>query len=144
MHTSSNLLKFAVVWADSDLHEVVVCASSKHFAGETSLYVAPGQLAKLADDLSRFPTSPRDQREFVLGQAGLSDYGEVHGIVYCRDSTGHIGVHIEVRHTPSNPRDKAESCVVVLQVVPSDLDRFVGALRALNQEGDEATLGNAA
>jgi len=138
-------LQFSLVWADSDMHEVVVYARSAHFSGATSLYVAPGELADLAGSLSGFPSSSReDQRNFVLGQPDLASSGEVRGALYCRDSIGHVGVHIEMRCAPSEPNDKPESCAVLLRVVPSDLDRFVEELRRLREQGQSATLTNAA
>lgn len=138
-------LQFSLVWADSDVHEVVVYVRSEHFSGATSLYVAPGDLARLADNLRGFPSSsPEDRRIFVLGQPDLPNYGEVRGELYCRDSIGHIGVHIRMQCTPYDSSDKPESCSVLLRVVPSDLDRFVEELRCLGEQGQSATLTNTA
>ena len=137
-------LQLSLVWADDDLHEFVVYASSEYFSGATSVYVAPGDMSKLASRLSGFPSSREDQREFVLGQTDLAGYGEVQGLLYCRDSTGHVGLHIAMRCGASKSGDRPESCAVLLHVVPSDLDRFVEELLALAAVGGVATLKNAA
>ena len=137
-------LQLSLVWADSDLNEVIVHTRGEHFSGVTSLYVAPGDLADLAGRLSGFPTSREDRRTFVLGQADLSSYGQVQVTLECRDSTGHVGVYVEMQCAPSEPTDKPESCAVLLRVVPSDIDRFVEELRCLTTEGPAATLQNAA
>ena len=144
MTQPSHQLQLPLVWADADIHEVVVYARSEHFSGATSLYVAPGQLAELADQLSGFPSSRLDERSFVLGQSNLATYGEVRARVYCRDSTGHIGMFIEMECAPYDVADKPESCALLLRVVPSDLDRFIQELRGITAEGHMATLINAA
>jgi hypothetical protein len=142
MNRQTSHLIFASVWEDADLQELVVSARSSHFSGETSLYVVPSELISLADHLAGFPHSRDDRREFALGQPDLSSYGEIRGTLYCRDSLGHIGVHLEIRCTPAEPSDRPESCSVLLQVVPSDIDRFVAELRGL-KEGLSASLANA-
>lgn len=145
MNQSRGQFQLSLVWADSDLHEVVVHASSKHFSGETSIYMAPGELADLADLLNEFPSTREDKRTFELGQSDLRGYGKVRGTLYCRDSTGHLGFHVEVFHSPSDPTDKPESCAVLLCVVPSDLDRFLAELRRIGEHDIQvATLANAA
>ena len=142
MNCQTPHLTFAVVWEDADLQEVIVSVRSKHFSGEANLYVLPSELIGLADQLTGFPRSRDDQREFVLGQRDLSSYGEIRGRLYCRDSSGHIGVHLEMQCAPAEPSDRPESCAVLLQVVPSDIDRFVVELRGL-KEGLAASLANA-
>lgn len=142
MNRQTSHLELAVVWEDAELQELVVIVRSKKFSGETSLYVAPGKLSSLADHLSGFPRSRDDQREFVLGQPDLSSYGEIRGTLYCRDSSGHVGVHIEMQCAPTEPSDRPESCSVLLRVVPSDIDRFISELRGL-KEGLSASLDNA-
>jgi hypothetical protein len=142
MNRQTPHLEFTAVWEDADLQELVVSVRSKHFSGETSLYVVPGELIGLADRLDGFPQSPDDQRDFLLGQRDLSSYGEIRGVLYCMDSSGHIGVHLEMRSTPTEPSDRPESCSVLLQVVPSDIDRFLFELRCL-KEGRSASLANA-
>jgi hypothetical protein len=137
-------LDFSLVWADADMQELVVGASSEHFSGVTSLYVFPGELPALAASLHGFPESTNDQRTLTLGQTNLSSYGHVQVTFSCRDSTGHVGVHIQMQCVPSEPTDRPESCAVLLEVVPSDIDRFVAELRNLNEEGQTATLKNAA
>lgn len=137
-------LQLSLAWADADIQELVVYARSEHFSGTTSLYIAPGQLMELADTLSGFPSSRDDQRSFVLGQADLPGYGEVRATMYCRDSTGHIGVHVAIHATAADAVDRPESCTVLLRVVPSDLDRFIEELRRLVAQEQSATLMNAA
>lgn len=133
-------LQLSVVWADTDLHEVVAEVRGEHFSGVTSLYVIPGELAGLADKLSGFPTSRSDRRTFTLGQADLSGYGQIKVTFSCRDSTGHLSVYVEMRRAPSDPIDEPESCTVLLQAVPSSIDNFVRELRSLTEEGLSATL----
>jgi len=142
MTHQTSCLEFTVVWEDADLQELVVRVHSTNFSGATSLYVVPGEVLSLADRISGFPLSRDDQREFVLGQRDLSSYGELRGTLYCRDSSGHIGVQLELRCEPAEPSDMAESCSVLLRVVPSDIDRFIGELRGL-KEGLSASLKNA-
>lgn len=144
MVTSNQQLRFSLVWPGSDIQELAVYAQSEHFSGSVTLYVASDELVDLADRLSGFPVSRADQRTMVLGQASLSGYGLVKITFRCRDSTGHVGVYVEMQCAPSEPMDKAESCAVLLQVVPSDIDRFVKELLALKEEGQVATLLNAA
>lgn len=135
----------SLAWADADIEELVVHACSEHFSGTTSLYVAPGQIAALADLLSEFPDSPSDIRTFELGQTELSGYGKINGTLYCRDSSGHLGLHIEVFRAPEDERDRPQSSAVLIRLVPSDLDRFVMALRALaGQTLPTATLASEA
>ncbi len=142
MNRQTPHLEFTAVWEDGGLQELVVSVRSDHFSGETSLYVVPGELIGLADRLDGFPQSRDDQREFLLGQRGLASYGEIRGVLCCQDSLGHIGVHLEMRSTPTEPIDRPESCSVVLRVVPSDIDRFVFELRGI-KEGRSASLANA-
>ncbi len=138
-------LQLSLAWSDPDIQEIAVYVASEHFSGATSLYVAPGELTRLADLLSGFPSTRDDQRTFELGQAELSGYGTVHGALYCLDGTGHLGLHIEVFHAPADPRDKPEYCAVVLGVLVSDLDRFVEELRSLDKQSSQvATLENGA
>ncbi|QSI78205.1 hypothetical protein [Niveibacterium microcysteis] len=137
-------LLFTLDWSDAALQELVVVARSDHFSGVISLYVAPGELPDLAERLSGFPTSHADQREFTLGQTNIPSLGQIQVTFSCRDSTGHVGVHIKMFCAPSDPSDKPESCAIFLVVVPSDIDRFVNELRLLDEEGQTATLENAA
>lgn len=138
-------LRLSLAWSDPDIQEIAVYAASEHFSGATSLYVAPGELTRLADLLSGFPSTRDDQRTFELGHTELSGYGTVHGVLYCLDGTGHIGLHVEVFHPSADPRDKPQSCAILFGVLVSDLDRFVDALRCLDERSSQvATLENRA
>ena len=95
------LLTISLVWADVDIHEVVVSVASGKFSGTTSLYIGPGELSDLADRLSGFPSSPEDQRDFVLGKP-FDRESEVRGSLYCQDSTGHLCMHITISCAPFN------------------------------------------
>lgn len=140
MTRSVPLLQFSLVWSDEDFHEIVVHAASKHYSGTTSVYVAPGEMRALAATLAGFPAIPKERREFLLGQKGLSDHGEVRVLLFCLDATGHIGVHVEMRSQAFQAGHLPESCSVMFCVVLSDIDRFVDELRGLNEEGGVASL----
>lgn len=75
MNQSRAQFHLSLIWADSDIHEFVIHASSKHFSGETSIYMTPGNLANLAELLNGSPSSREDQRTFEIGQADLNGYG---------------------------------------------------------------------
>ena len=145
MHHSAPTLEITVVWTDSDLQEVVVSTSSKHFAGRVNLYAAPSELIELAEELRGFPRSADDRREYQLGHANLAGYGTARFVLFCKDSTGHVIVQAELRANPHEPKLGTESSVVQIVAVPSDIDRFEQEIRSIsNQVGASSALKSAA
>ena len=145
MHHSAPTLAITVVWVDSDLQEVVVSGSSKHFAGRVNLYAGPSELIELAEELRGFPRSADDRREYQLGQDNLAGYGTAHLVFFCKDSTGRVIVQAELRANPKERKLGTESVVVQVVAVPSDIDRFEQELRSIgNHVGASAALKSAA
>jgi len=145
MNGRSSAIEIAVVWADPDLQEVVVSASSEHFSGQVALYARPDELSQLARCFDGFPVSPTDRREFHLGQAGLSGYGTVHLTVFCKDATGHVIIQANLCARPVEAQATTESCVVQVPAVLADVDRFVRDLCSIsNQIGASAVLKSVA
>ena len=145
MHHSAPTLEITVVWVDSDLQEVVVSISSKDFAGRVNLYAGPSELIKLAEELRGFPRSADDRREYQLGQDNLAGYGTARLLFFCKDSTGHVIAQAELCANPHEAKIGAESSVVHVVAVPSDIDRFERELRSIsNHVGASAALKSAA
>lgn len=145
MHHLAPTLEVTVVWADSDLQEIVVSASSEHFVGRVNLYAGPSELNELADELRGFPRSADDRREYELGQANLAGYGTARLVFFCTDSTGHVIAQAELRANPYEPKLGTESSVVQVKAVASDIDRFEQELRSIsNRVGASAALKSAA
>lgn len=145
MHHRAPAIEVTVVWADSDLQEVVISASSEHFAGRVNLYAGPSELSELAEELHGFPRSADDRREYQLGQANLPGYGTAHLSFFCKDSTGHVIAQADLRANPHESRQGTESSVVQILAVASDIDRFEQELRTIsNRVGASAALKSAA
>jgi hypothetical protein len=145
MKHSAPTLEIEVVWADSDLQEVVVSASSEHFAGRVNLYAGPAELSELAEVLRGFPRSADDRREYKLGQDNLAGYGTARLVFFCKDSTGHVIAQVELRGNPEEPKLGAEFSVVQVTAVAADIDRFEQELRSINNHvGSSAALKSAA
>lgn len=135
-------MKIFVAWCDSDLQEISVTVSSKHFSGEVSLYAGYEELNQLANCIHGFPLHPEDRREFVMGQPNLPGYGTVKIELSCQDPTGHVVVQASLRANHDQFADQFESCVVQVNTVPSDIDRFEAELRVISGlAGETAVLG---
>jgi hypothetical protein len=138
-------LKFAVVWNDEDLQEVVISASSGLFSGQVKLYAGWNELNEIAGHLGGFPSSKDDRRTFTLGQDNLSGSGTASIALYCVNSRGHVAVEVAFQTNPANYSEGKESAVVIVAAVVGDIDRFAADLRGINnQVGASAVLRSAA
>ena len=138
-------LVLSVVWLDPDLQEISIAASSACFSGQVNLYAGFREVEDLAKGIEGFPVSSSDRREFTLGQNNLPGYGTASFLFQCADGTGHAVVRVELQVVPESPTEAAESAVVLVAAVASDIDRFVQALRQMSgAEGASAVLQNAA
>ena len=138
-------LVLAVVWFDADLQEVRLTAESEEFAGQVNFYAGYRELEEFAGSIQGFPSNSLDTREYSFGQADLSGYGTATINFRCRDSTGHLIAEVAMRTYPISPGEPAQSAMVAIRFVPSDLDRFVQEVRGMdNRVGAHAVLIGAA
>ena len=145
MTSRPSKLVLSVVWLDPDLQEISIAASSACFSGQVNLYAGFQEVEELARRIEGFPLSSSDRREFTLGQSNLPGYGTASFLFQCTDGTGHAVVRVELHVVPESPTEAAESAVVLVPAVASDVDRFVRALRHMSgAEGASAVLQNAA
>jgi hypothetical protein len=137
-------LTLSIVWADADIKEVEAQVRSENFSGATTFYASSGELDELGRRLAGFPNSSADKRVFDFGEANQFNYGQAKLTFKCRDSVGHLIAKVEIQETVFGAAGESEVCTALLYIVPSDIDRFVAALRGTHEVGHVATLQNAA
>ena len=127
-------LTLEVIGFDEHLIELRISAESARFRGMVNVYCGKGDLDDIAQSIEGFPASKEDRRQFSLGGFGPRfAYGAVSVELVVRDHAGHCGafVQLEGDHDECNP---AESAVLKFRIEPSDIDRFVAALRRINRD----------
>jgi hypothetical protein len=139
---SDNGIVIEVVWVDDDLVELLVRASNRRFSGTAEVYVASDELAKLAEALRGFPTSPSDRREFELGTFDANYAGGGARLCFwCKDALGHALVAVSLRTDPRYHFRRSETAELVIPIEPSAIDSFVRHLAHLDLARLEAARG---
>ncbi len=137
-------LQIRLVWLDSDMIELRLCASSEDFCGCANFYAGFSEPSDFAAMLDGFPTGPADVRTAEFGQANLPGYGGAKIRFFCRDTSGHLVVEVAVFSAPQGPKDLTQSAVVQIDAVPAEIDSFSEQLRRLgSQVGATARLKDA-
>ncbi|MBW8876923.1 MAG: hypothetical protein JF614_18315 [Acidobacteria bacterium] len=125
--------KFAleVVWFDQDMLELRLTASSAGFAGQANFYAALDEPAAFAAQLSGFPRSREDVREYEFGNTNLQGYGGANIRIACKDGSGHLVVQATIYMNAAGQPAVAESATVQLETVPASIDSFVEELQRM-------------
>lgn len=122
-----------VIYFDNDVIEIAYGCSNGYFSGQADIYLAPDDLANLADTLSGFPSSASDAREVKLGTFNSSHAdGGVLMKFRCRDSRGHAIVEIKLRGDGSEGFGELQSVALRLPIEPAAIDLFVAQVRQID------------
>ena len=137
-------LQIQLVWLDSHMNELRLCASSANFCGCVNFYAGFSELPDLATLLAGFPTDAADVRTVEFGAECSPDLVGASVKFFCRDSSGHLVAQVSVFAAPGRPKDIAQSAVVQIDTVPAEIDSFIEQLRGMGSEvGSIATLKRA-
>jgi hypothetical protein len=129
-----SFLDIEVVWHDPNLIEVCVKALNGSYSGQTNVYVGIGGLAKAADQLRGFPTSPRDERRLCWGSLERSDrLGQADLLFRCRDGAGHAVLVADLVSSDMGKAEPGQSVSLKLPIEAAAVDRFIAALRVVEQ-----------
>jgi hypothetical protein len=130
-------LKIETVWFDSDMLELKLRACSADFSGQANFYAALDEPSVFAKHIEGFPNSINDVREFEFGSTNLQEYGGARIKLYCRDSSGHLVVQVEVYKNPIDLPNVSEAATIRIDAVPATVDSFVDDLKRMKIEVGE-------
>jgi hypothetical protein len=129
-----------IIYQDSDVVEVRVCAWNGKFGGATDAYIGTGDLREAAKKLQGFPTDRSDTREIVFGAFGPDSAGGAVRIrVSCTDASVHLSARVEIE-SEYDEAGAFESVALVLPIEAAALDGFVAELGGLGTGREEAHL----
>ncbi len=129
-----------IIYQDSDVVEVRVCAWNGRFGGATDAYIGTGELQEAAMKLQGFPKGRTDTREIVFGAFGPdSAGGGVRVRVYCTDAAVHISAQVEIE-SEYDEAGTFESVTLLLPIEVAALDSFVTELGRLGAGQEKAFL----
>jgi hypothetical protein len=127
-------IEIKVIWFDQDVIEVSFRCSNGYFVGQAEIYLGYDDLPKMADSLSRFPTSPTDVRDLEIGTFdpnGAQGGARMH--FYCRDSSGHAVLELKLRGGACMAIGEVESVALRIPVEAAAIDSFILELRAMDK-----------
>jgi hypothetical protein len=123
-------ISFSVEWWDNDVVLFVVTVANDAFSGKTSLYLGHGELAQLAEALSRFPRDATDHREVELGAfSTLHAGGGILMSFSCLDAVAHAAVDVRLRTQDCNACGELQSVALRVPIEAGALGTFVNQLR---------------
>lgn len=112
-----------IIWDDVDLKMVVVEAANGRFRAHAEAYVKPGELGRIADAITGFPTGRKDVREVHIGTARLR--------FFVREETiGHVMVEVKCA---GGTDEYPELAHFFLAVELGAVEDFVKQLRAVGE-----------
>jgi hypothetical protein len=127
-------IEIKVIWFDQDVIEVLFRCSNGDFAGQTEIHLGYDDVPKMADSLSRFPTSTTDVHDLEIGT--LDPKGAEGGVrmhLYCRDSSGHAVLELKLRGDDCKAIGEVESVALRIPVEAAAIDSFIRQLRAMDK-----------
>jgi hypothetical protein len=128
------------VWSDEDVVEIELSGSNGAFAGQMQAYVAPGELAKIAESLSGFPRDHTDTREVSFGSTAMTAAGGAASLhFYCTDRTGTAFIDLSIAADPVS-FDGGQHVRIALPIESQAVDLFVTQLRSLEKSKKAALL----
>ena len=121
------------IYHDVDVVEVRLRADNGKFRGEADIYLGQGQLAEIAESLVGFPLSSSNNREIAIGGFGAKfARGAAAFRLFCADLAGHPQLELRLEADYKNSA-KAEGVTLIANLEAAAVDRFVIALKALNE-----------
>jgi hypothetical protein len=137
----SGRLTIQVVGRDDDYLALDIRAASERFAGSARVYASLDELTDLAEQISGFPQSTSDERNYEFGTQEPGWAGGFCSLrFYCIDGSGHARLGVVLiddkgRHWPG-------SASFGFEVFATEIDQFVRMLTDLNDRRvREAILG---
>lgn len=136
-----------VIWFDEveDFLEAVFSCSNGHFSGQAEIYVSGDDLARFANALRGFPSSPDDSRHFEVGTFNPNHAdGGARMHFFCKDAVGHATVEVKLRGAACHEIGEVESVALRIPIQAAGVDDFVAQLRGIDKTiGASASLRQA-
>lgn len=138
-----SFLEFKVIWKDDELIELKITASNVYFGGITEVYDQSESLAELAVLLADFP----NKNNTIFYEMGEKDsYSYFSMKLYIIDSSGHIGLEINLESNVPTEYRQEEKSKVKLEIIvePNAIDNFQRELLHLakNEAGTAILYGS--
>jgi hypothetical protein len=130
-------LRIETVWFDCDMLELKLSARSADFSGQANFYAALDDPNVFAKHIEGFPSSINDVREFEFGGINLQEYGGARIKLYCRDSSGHLVIQVEIYKNSIDLPNVSEAATIRIDAVPATVDSFVYDLKRMKIEVGE-------
>jgi hypothetical protein len=137
-----SFLELQIVWKDEHMFELKITASNVRYSATTEVYNTKESLQEFAQTLFYFP---KDSREIVYTAGTRNEYAFFSMRFYCLNSTGHIGVEINLEDNVATEFRQEEKSKAQLEIIvePSAIINFQKQLSqlALKQAGNAILFG---
>lgn len=144
MVNTSPGFKLEVIWFDDDMLELRVCASNSMFSGQSTFYASLDEPMTFANQISGFPKSTGDVREYEFGGSDLQGYGGAKIRMSCKDGSGHLDIKVSISSALFGDVQELETTILHFATVPSAIESFVDDLRKMQiRVGENAKLQSA-
>lgn len=130
-----NGIDVEVIWLDQNVTECRISCSNGYFSGQAEIYVGHNDLLKMTDELTGFPSSVNDCRDFELGTFNPDHAdGGIRMHFFCLDPVGHAAVDVKLRGDACKSLGEVQSVALRIPVLAAGIDSFISQIRKLDQE----------
>lgn len=129
-----NDLSFEKIWEDADFYEVRIFVRTDCAQVNTTTYITPEAIGKLAGGLKDFPRMQDDRFYWENGERGNASMPFISLEFWCKDWRGHVEIKIYLEFADDDIAN-GYHCYFALSAEVGQLSDFGRALLRLNRPG---------